>query len=566
MINKIKDWLRSFFGAIWVFWTYVVSEIFALIAEKFDNFTMIGDDVYYKPKKRRKSTPKIFSLYFGLVGAIIIGALLSLSVFVVSRIATEYYLEKVHMAPEAVQERHDRYMSSLERFIVDNAITSENIYLLSRWTEENKYVFISVYGMNDDELLFSTDNPPEIPEEEEGVENPDDPENGGDEENPNEPTEPDDPDNPDDPENPEDEEDSKKEEEKPDNIGGIITRPTLNDILEQMESITAHKVVNTVDENESLMVKIYEYEEYFYRDVFNVLSYVVAMIVLAAVIVEHFSRIIVRIKKLQSDVREVAGGRLEHPIDATGLDEITQLSYDVNDMRTSMLNNIDKERQVLQMNTELITSMSHDIRTPLTVLMGYIDIMKSDISPDQMQEYVFASEKTVQRLKQLSDDMFKYFRAFGKGAEGITIEEYEAATLFEQMLSEHVLLLGESEYKTVFNIDEILESQGIVKTDAPHLMRIVDNIFSNIYKYADIEKEVYITGKIVDNKVIFEFKNTVKQNSGADSSKVGLKTCKRLSEYILDSFDWDIEDEIFTLTFSLTLYENETRITESFYI
>lgn len=563
MINKIKDWLRSFFGAIWVFWTYVVSEIFALIAEKFDNFTMIGDDVYYKPKNRRKSMPKIFSLYFGLAGAIIIGALLSLSVFVVSRIATEYYLEKVHMAPEAVQERHDKYMSSIEAFITDNKITSKNIYLLSKWTEENKYVFISVYGMNTEVPLFSTDNPPETPKEEE---NPTNPDAGNEEENPNEPTESDDPANPDDPENPEDEEDSKKEEEKPDNIGGIITRPSLGDILEQMESITAHKIVNTVDENESLMVKIYEYEEYFYRDIFNVLSYVVAMIVLAAVIVEHFSRIIVRIKKLQSDVREVAGGRLEHPIDATGLDEITQLSYDVNDMRTSMLNNIDKERQVLQMNTELITSMSHDIRTPLTVLMGYIDIMKSNISPDQMQEYVFASEKTVQRLKQLSDDMFKYFRAFGKGAEGITIEEYEAATLFEQMLSEHVLLLGESEYKTVFNIDEILESQGIVKTDAPHLMRIVDNIFSNIYKYADIEKEVYITGKIVDNKVIFEFKNSIKQNAGADSSKVGLKTCKRLSEYILDSFDWDIEDEIFTLTFSLTLYENETRITESFYI
>ena len=560
MINNIKDWLRSFFGAIWVFWTYVISEIFALIAEKFDSFTIIGDDVYYKPKKRKTNTPKMFSLYFGLVGAIVVGALLSLSVFVISRIATEYYLEKVHMAPEAVQERHDRYMSSLERFIVDNAITSENIYLLSRWTEENKYVFISVYGMNDDELLFSTDNPPEIPEEEEDSEDPD---AGKDEESPNKPT---DPESPDEDEDGEGDEDSKKEEEKPDNIGGIITRPTLNDILEQMESITAHKVVNTVDENESLMVKIYEYEEYFYRDIFNVLSYVLAMIVLAAVIVEHFSRIIARIKKLQSDVREVAGGRLEHPIDATGLDEITQLSYDVDDMRTSMLNNIDKERQVLQMNTELITSMSHDIRTPLTVLMGYIDIMKSDISTDQIQEYVLASEKTVQRLKQLSDDMFKYFRAFGKGAEGITIEEYEAATLFEQMLSEHVLLLGESEYKTVFNIDEILESQGIVKTDAPHLMRIVDNIFSNIYKYADIEKEVYITGRIVDNKVIFEFKNAVKQNSGADSSKVGLKTCKRLSEYILDSFDWDIEGDVFTLTFSLTLHENETRIVESFYI
>ncbi len=567
MINKIKDWLRAFFAALSIFWTYIVLEIISVVSDKLQNFIMVGGDIYYTSHKHRKKNPKIFSLYVGLAGAIIIGASLSLVVFVTARFGTEVYLDRVHMSPENVQARHDKYMSSLEAFIAENEITSKNIYLLGQWTDVNKYVFISVYSMND-EPLFSTDDPPPMPEEEEkpdDLTDPSDPENpgtGNGEENPGDTT---DPDNPDDPEKPDDE-DSEKEEEKPDNIGGIITRPTLNDILEQMESITAHKIVNTVDENESLMIKIYEYEEYFYRDIFNVLSYVLAMIVLAAIIVEHFRRIIARIKKLQFDVNEVAGGRLEHPIVATGIDEITQLSYDVDNMRTTMLENIEKERQVLQMNTELITSMSHDIRTPLTVLMGYVDIMKSDLPPEELKEYILASEKTIQRLKLLSDDMFKYFRAFGKGAEGITIEDYDAATLFEQMLAEHVLLLGESGYKTEYNIDEVLESYKIVKTDAPHLMRIVDNIFSNIIKYADIEKEVYITGKIVEDKVVFEFKNTVKLNSEAESSKVGLKTCKRLSEYILDSFEWGEDDGIFTLTFSLLTHEQETKISESFYI
>jgi signal transduction histidine kinase len=200
------------------------------------------------------------------------------------------------------------------------------------------------------------------------------------------------------------------------------------------------------------------------------------------------------------------------------------------------------------------------------VLMGYVDIMKSDLPPEEMKEYILASEKTVQRLKQLSDDMFKYFRAFGKGAEGITMEEYDAATLFEQLLAEHVLLLTESGYNVSYKIDELLEGKSIVRTDAPHMMRIVDNIFSNLYKYADIDSEVLITGRREDDLAIFEFKNTVSRSKGAESSKVGLKTCKRLASYILNSFEWGEENGVFTLTMSLKLYEEGTKIAESFYI
>jgi hypothetical protein len=97
-------------------------------------------------------------------------------------------------------------------------------------------------------------------------------------------------------------------------------------------------------------------------------------------------------------------------------------------------------------------------------------------------------------------------------------------------------------------------------------MRIVDNIFSNLYKYASKSEEVSIIGKKVDDLAVFEFKNTATRNAGAESSKVGLKTCKRLSEYILNSFDYGEDGGIFTLTFSLKLYEEGTKISESFVI
>ena len=94
----------------------------------------------------------------------------------------------------------------------------------------------------------------------------------------------------------------------------------------------------------------------------------------------------------------------------------------------------------------------------------------------------------------------------------------------------------------------------------------MDNIFSNFYKYADIEKEVSVIGRREGDLAVFEFKNTVSKNSGAESSKVGLKTCKRLSSYIMNSFEWGEEDGVFTLTLSLKLYDEKTKISESFYI
>ena len=477
---------------------------------------MIDGDVYFTTKQKKGGSPRVFSLYFGLIGAIIIGIFFATLVFVAARAMTDYYINSIYLDDEHRSAREELLLEDLQSFIDERGITGEDAEeKLQEWITNNRYVYLSV--RLDEDLIFSsiTDKPPVSEgEESEG--------------------------------------------------GGVFSKPDADEILKIAESLDL-KTISDAD-GESLHVQIYDYSEYFQRDILSVISFVISMIVLGAVVVEHFGRLIARINRLQYDVNEVSRGHLEHPIVATGFDELTKLSYDVENMRSAMLDNIEKEREALQMNTELITSMSHDIRTPLTVLMGYVDIMKSDLPPEEMREYVLASEKTVQRLKQLSDDMFKYFRAFGKGAEGITMEEYNASTLFEQLLAEHVFLLSESGYQVDYNIDELMDGKSIVKTDAPHMMRVIDNIFSNLYKYADIEKEVSVKGWREGDLAVFEFKNYVAENKGAESSKVGLKTCKRLSSYIMNSFDWGEDDGVFTLTLSMKLYDEETKISESFYI
>ena len=553
MIEKIKKVLAKI-GAFFVLvWNKFILKGARKIGKAIRGLVMIDGDVYFTPKKKDGS-PRVFSLYFGLVGSILIGAFLATLIFMTTRAAADYYIDNVYLSEDNKKAREQEYLEDLRQYILENNITAADSDKFQAWIDENSYVFLSVSSGN--ELIYSS-----------VVANPEQPPEDGEDKLPDEggtldPEKPD----PENPEKPGEENGGGKDN---DNIDGIFSGPTREELLDKVASIIDSDSIDIEYEDgkkETFLVKIYDYSEYLQRDILNVLCFVLSMVVLATVIVEHFGRIIARINRLQYDVKEVAEGHLEYPIVATGFDEITRLAYDVENMRTSMLQNIEKEREALQMNTELITSMSHDIRTPLTVLMGYVDIMKSDLSPEEMREYVVASEKTVHRLKQLSDDMFKYFRAFGKGAEGITMEEYDAATLFEQLLTEHVLLLSESGYDVKYDISELLEGKYIVRTDAPHMTRIIDNIFSNLYKYADMEREVYITGKKVNDTAVFEFKNTTKINSGAESSKVGLKTCKRLSEYILNSFDYGDEDGTFTLTFSMKLHEEGTKISESFYI
>ena len=516
MTNKLKEILSKigvFFSTVW---DNLIVEAFRRLVSAIRGMVMIDGDVYFTTKQKKDGSPRVFSLYFGLIGAIIIGIFFATLVFVAARAMTDYYINSVYLDDAHRVAREELLLEDLQSFIEERGITGEDAKEeLQEWITDNRYVYLSV--RLDEDLIFSsiTDKPPVSEgEESEG--------------------------------------------------GGVFSKPDANEILKIAESLDL-KTISDAD-GESLHVQIYDYSEYFQRDILSVISFVISMIVLGAVVVEHFGRLIARINRLQYDVNEVSRGHLDHPIVATGFDELTKLSYDVENMRSAMLDNIEKEREALQMNTELITSMSHDIRTPLTVLMGYVDIMKSDLPPEEMREYVLASEKTVQRLKQLSDDMFKYFRAFGKGAEGITMEEYNASTLFEQLLTEHVFLLGESGYQVDYNIDELMDGKSIVKTDAPHMMRVMDNIFSNLYKYADIEKEVSVKGRREGDLAVFEFKNYVAENKGAESSKVGLKTCKRLASYIMNSFDWGEDEGVFTLTLSLKLYDEETKISESFYI
>ena len=229
-------------------------------------------------------------------------------------------------------------------------------------------------------------------------------------------------------------------------------------------------------------------------------------------------------------------------------------------MRISIIDKLNKEREIKEANNELITSISHDLRTPLTVLIGYIDMMKNhEDCKGELREYVISSENTAMRLKHLADDMFKYSLAFGDVDLGIKLEKYDAETLVDQLISEHLLLLTEH------GIEMRTKRVGrrfdglMIYTDAPNLMRIIDNVFSNISKYADNNYPVYFTMERVGMSLILESKNKIKTDSSeVESNGIGLKTCVRLSKMIADDFYYGEENGYFISRLTLKLFAEDS--------
>ena len=253
----------------------------------------------------------------------------------------------------------------------------------------------------------------------------------------------------------------------------------------------------------------------------------------------------------------VSDGDMNYMIHAEGNDEISRLSHDIEDMRSAILSTLDSERAAREANAALITSMSHDIRTPLTVLIGYLDIMKSYSNDEMMNEYIKRSEGTAMRLKKLSDDMFKYLLVFGDSNQSYELEEYDGATLTDQLISEHAVLLREQGYDV--RITPVFEQNITLLTSAPELMRIVDNIFSNICKYADKTQPVNISVDVGEDKVIMTFSNKIAEDcSRAESTEIGLKTCAKIAELISSEFTYTKSEDTFTARVGIISQRRQT--------
>ena len=322
----------------------------------------------------------------------------------------------------------------------------------------------------------------------------------------------------------------------------------VDDILEGNQALTPIYFVDG-----TLFVMVVDYTEEFLAGLVFAIAIVSALLVLVVIMLVNFSNTTMRIKRLADNVKLVEGGDLEHPIKAEGNDEITALANDVNSMRNSVVDNMSKEKKAWETNAELITAMSHDVRTPLTVMLGYLDLMELQNSDPSSEEYIAACKENAMKLKRLSDDMFSYFLVFGKNEIDLAGIPECPADLIGHMIAEHQLLFDENGYCVKFN-GEI--PKVMVKIDAVLFGRVIDNIFSNISKYADQNEPVLVSSDFDGACLKLCFENKIKADDDhAESNRIGIKTCIRIMEQLGGSFETRAENERFTVLLTIPATE-----------
>lgn len=491
--------------------------------------------------------------------ALLVGIVLAGSVFVGAHFVSNAYIKNDYLSEQSRVAREQDYYQNLQRFVDRYGLESSDTDRLAEWVRDNRYLYVMIY--KDDQLLLDSDTADKQPEKPTD-ENNGDPGEGEGEAPP--PTEGDDgtiepPQDEEPSDKPTDEENGEKEDdEEGSGVGsGItVTFPSREELIEYAKSRGTYPI--EMADDVPLLVSLVDYTEYLYYDILNIVSLLLAALVLILTIMLYFRGITGRITRLGKEVSRVAAGDVNHSVihkKADGSDEISTLMRNVENMRRTMLESLENEREALESNTELITSMSHDIRTPLTVLLGYIDLMKLNTEDPKLREYLSASESTAMRLKQMSDDTFGYFLLFGEGKQSADIEPYDIPMLFEQILSEKILLLREQGYTV--EIDSLASKSSAyysvqVLTDAPKLMRIAENIFSNVTKYADKEKVVTVSTSVDENRLTVEITNFISKTADdAESNGIGLKTCRKLAELLGMGFSAEDDGELYRVVLDM---------------
>lgn len=184
--------------------------------------------------------------------------------------------------------------------------------------------------------------------------------------------------------------------------------------------------------------------------------------------------------------------------------ELKNLVPKLNDIASGFSKAVEKGIQSERLKTELITNVSHDIKTPLTSIINYVDLMKKEeISNNKLKEYLEVIDKKSQRLKKLTEDLVEASKA-SSGNIKLNKENLKLKELIVQEMGEFD---EKFKVKGLQIIENFSKAEMIINADGKYMSRILDNVFSNISKYALPNSRVYIDATIEDEKIKVSFKN-----------------------------------------------------------
>lgn len=305
-------------------------------------------------------------------------------------------------------------------------------------------------------------------------------------------------------------------------------------------------------------VVVYDFSETHIYDLLTVFSVGLACLGFAVLMLMYNGRVTRAVAVVSREIREIDRGNLELPLQYPGSDELAQLAGSVDSMRRSLLRKTAEEQEAREKNRDLITAMSHDIRNPLTALMGYLDLAREGQyrTEEELQQYLESGYARAEQLRTLTDELFRYALVFGNRELPMTLEDYDAPILLEQLLGEPCVML--MQYGIEVQAEPLTENCRI-RVDVSYLKRVFDNLFDNIRKYADYTRPVLVRAQRSNGWLKIQMSNDTADHPGqVESNKIGLRTCERIMVQMGGSFRKREEGGRFTAELTLPILKEDS--------
>lgn len=302
-------------------------------------------------------------------------------------------------------------------------------------------------------------------------------------------------------------------------------------------------------------VSLYGYFDQWIYDVALFSEITLSTAVLCLVFVWLTRKKINYVLQLEEEIKVLETGGLDFPISIKGSDELSSLADSLNQMRIALSENIKTESAAVKSNYDLVVAISHDLRTPLTSLALYLDLIHAGKckNPADLNAYIEKSRGKVSQIKQMTDQLFERFY-LEKGSKRTLEEPEPVKTVFEDGLSNMANYFGENGFSVETSV-VWPEKSASVSTD--YIDRIFDNICSNVLKYADPDHPVVIDtgahGGSFRIKITNHIKKLIKK---PDSTAVGTDNIRFMMDKMNGGCSIKAEKGIYCICLSFPLEDD----------
>lgn len=274
--------------------------------------------------------------------------------------------------------------------------------------------------------------------------------------------------------------------------------------------------------------------------------------------------LVLNLRKLQAGGERIAHGAMEQPVDLQHMLPVFRMhGENLNSINIGMQRAVDARMHSERMRAELITNVSHDIKTPLTSIVNYVDLLKKDgLSSPQAAEYLEVLDRQSMRLKKLTEDLIEASKA-ATGNIAVHMEQTDLHVLLSQAVGEYGEKLQARHLELVY---DLRAESAFVEADGRLLWRVFDNLMNNICKYALEGTRVYLRTVQSDGNLTVTFLNIscdalnisgeelmerfvrgdVSRNT--EGSGLGLSIAKSLTELQHGRFEISVEGDLFKST------------------